>query len=385
MAERFFKVQLDAHNLDCRSEQLADGTSVPVIPEEARKCKMFVMTSHENHDETVQFFRDNAFFGGGEESFMFFPQQMLPALDTEGKIMLKSYCELKLAPNGNGALFEAIRSNTEVQRALSAFQYIQIIGVDNALNKVLDPIQVGYTHERQLQTTLKACAKRDASEKVGVIGTRNGKYDIVEYSELPPELAGRQDPEGNLKFNLGNILVYICRTDFLMQLCSGEEGGDSLYHKAFKKIEHCHPETWEDIKPTTENGWKFELFLHNFLPKVERGKLGVILVDRETEFAPVKEKNGPEKTYFGYDAEPLPDTPNWAKRMILNEATSWLSSAQTSGLTIDYSAQGKIELSFLLSYQGEGLDKLSNLHSGSSLGGAGGHLDHEGRYIESSQ
>ena len=111
---------------------------------------MFIMTSYENHDETVQFFKDNCFFGGAEESFIFFPQQMLPALDTDGKIMLKSYCELKLAPNGNGALFEAIRSNIEVQRAIASFQYVQIIGVDNALNKVLDPIQVGYTHERQL-------------------------------------------------------------------------------------------------------------------------------------------------------------------------------------------------------------------------------------------
>jgi len=27
-------------------------------------------------------------------------------------------------------------------------------------------------------------AKRDAVEKVGVIGKRNGHYDIVEYSEL---------------------------------------------------------------------------------------------------------------------------------------------------------------------------------------------------------
>ena len=65
---------------------------------------------------------------------------MLPAITTEGKIMLKTYCELKLAPNGNGALFEALKSNQEVQRAISSFEYIQIIGVDNALNKVLDPI-----------------------------------------------------------------------------------------------------------------------------------------------------------------------------------------------------------------------------------------------------
>ena len=107
---------------------------------------MFIMTSLENHEETVQFFRDNAFFGGRESSFVFFQQQMLPALDTNGKIMLKNYTNIKLAPNGNGALLEAIRSNEEVKRAISNFSYIQMIGVDNALNKVLDPIQIGFTH-----------------------------------------------------------------------------------------------------------------------------------------------------------------------------------------------------------------------------------------------
>lgn len=40
------------------------------------------MTSYENHDETVKFFVDNNYFGGHEDSFVFFPQMMLPALDT---------------------------------------------------------------------------------------------------------------------------------------------------------------------------------------------------------------------------------------------------------------------------------------------------------------
>ena len=336
---------------------------------------MFVMTSHENHDETVEFFRSNNYFGGGESSFIFFPQTMLPAVDTNGKIMLKSYCELKLAPNGNGAFFEAIRSNQMVQRELTKFQYVQIIGIDNALNKVLDPIQIGFTHQRQLNVTLKACAKARPLEKCGVIGKKNGRCNIVEYSELPSDLAHKKDDKGDLYFKLGYILVYLCRTDLLIDLCKSGESS-ALYHKAFKKISHCHPETWEDIKPSSENGWKFELFLHNFLPQVEIDKLGVLIVDRATEFAPVKDANGPEKTFFGYDAEPLPDTPNWARRMIMNEATQWLESAEQAGLQISESARGKIEVSFLLSYAGEGLDYLA----GAGLEGEGGYINHEGEY-----
>jgi len=57
--------------------------------------------------------------------------------------------------------------------------------VDNPLNRVLDPVHIGFTHKQQLQTSMKAVNKRDAYEKIGVIGKKNGRYNIVEYSELP--------------------------------------------------------------------------------------------------------------------------------------------------------------------------------------------------------
>lgn len=34
---------------------------------------MLIMTSQENHSETVEFFRENNFFGGDESLFEFFP------------------------------------------------------------------------------------------------------------------------------------------------------------------------------------------------------------------------------------------------------------------------------------------------------------------------
>lgn len=117
-----------------------------VVSPEVQQCKMFVMTSYENHDETVKFFVDNNYFGGSEDSFVFFPQMMLPAVDTNGKIMMASHCQIKLAPNGNGALFDSLMSNYDVRNRISALEYVQIIGVDNALNKVLDPVQIGFTH-----------------------------------------------------------------------------------------------------------------------------------------------------------------------------------------------------------------------------------------------
>lgn len=74
------------------------------------------------------------------------------------------------------------------------------------------------------------------------------------------------------------------------------------------------PETWDEVTPDRENAWKFELFLHNFMPEVPDGKLGVLMVDRDTEFAPVKNADGADPN------KPLPDTPAYARMMYLRES-----------------------------------------------------------------
>ena len=201
MAERFFKAQLLAHEADVEEGADGQGRSIAMIPSSVQTCKMFVMTSFENHAETVKFFKENEYFGGSENSFVFFPQTMLPALTTEGKIMMSSKSTLKLAPNGNGAFFDALAKNEKLREVISGMEYLQIIGVDNILNKVLDPIQVGFTASENLLCSCKAVSKRDASEKVGVIGRKNGLYNIVEYSELSEDQSQALGSDGKLKFN----------------------------------------------------------------------------------------------------------------------------------------------------------------------------------------
>lgn len=101
---------------------------------------------------------------------------------------MESQSKMKLAPNGNGALFDTLRQDEDVREWLAQIEYLQIVGVDNVINKLLDPIQIGFTHANDLQASLKTCLKRNASEKVGVIAKKDGKYEIVEYSDISEEL-----------------------------------------------------------------------------------------------------------------------------------------------------------------------------------------------------
>lgn len=275
-----------------------------------QKCKLMIMTSAINHVETVQFFKDNKYFGGQESSFVFFSQATLPAVDLEGKIIMKSPYELQLSPNGNGALFESINTNRTVKAHIQKADYVQVIGVDNVLNKIMDPLQVGFTATKNLDATLKACAKTSPDEKVGVVVKNNGKYDIVEYSELSDADANKRDENGNLYLELGSILIFMLSSKKLIELSSDTKTLNKLYHKAYKKIEQWDAEAGKAVKPDVENGYKFELFLHNFLPFCADGKFGALKVIRGEEFGPVKNKDGAAT-----------DTPTTARNLLMESHT----------------------------------------------------------------
>ena len=49
---------------------------------------------------------------------------MLPAVDEQGKILMSSQYQLKLAPNGNGALFDSLKTNREVQGLIATLDYV---------------------------------------------------------------------------------------------------------------------------------------------------------------------------------------------------------------------------------------------------------------------
>lgn len=113
---------------------------------------------------------------------------MIPALDVNGKILMKSNSRVKLVPNGNGSFFDVMDNDRDLFSKLASADYVQIIGVDNVLNKVLDPFFFGYCEMNEYEAAMKCCVKRDWSEKVGVLSMLNGKYNVAEYSDIPESL-----------------------------------------------------------------------------------------------------------------------------------------------------------------------------------------------------
>ncbi len=70
-----------------------------------------VMTSRGNHEQTLRAFERADWYGLGAASVRFFTQGMLPALSTEGRLLLAPDGGLSWSPDGHGGVIAALRSS----------------------------------------------------------------------------------------------------------------------------------------------------------------------------------------------------------------------------------------------------------------------------------
>jgi UDP-N-acetylglucosamine/UDP-N-acetylgalactosamine diphosphorylase len=274
--------------------------------------------------------------------------------------------EMKLSPNGNGGFFNSLVKNQQVNEHVKQMEYVQIIGVDNILNKVLDPFQIGFTKITDSDVTLKSCSKRDSAEKVGVVAKKNGRYAIVEYSELDKEHAEATLEDGEtLQFRHGSILIFMFKASSLLSLATSKEA-NSMYHKAQKKVDHFCMETKQTVMKA--DAWKFELFLQNFMPLIELGKLSVLEVKRQSEFAPIKNADDDSGVEVA-------DSPASAQRLSIEQSVRWIERVTS----VEQGTQ--LYISPLLSYRGENID--SNTVDGSQNIYESGYFDEFGDFTAS--
>lgn len=85
------------------------------------------------------------------------------------------------------------------------------------------------------------------------------------------------------------------------------------YHVAKKKIQYYDEKIKRPVTPLENNGYKFELFLHDCFQLCTSDKFGIMEVKRDEEFAPVKNAPG--------SAEDSPDT---ARALISKLHQNWL-------------------------------------------------------------
>lgn len=279
-----FDIGLESHK--SLFELLSEG-----IKEEAKKYGVtipwFIMTSRENNEETIKFFEKNKCFGyQKDKNLFFFKQGELPMVDTEGKILIGEDGLIKEAADGHGGIYESLvkRGMTEKMKQMG-IEWVFIGGVDNCLVKMVDPVLMGIAIDKKVTVACKSVVKANPHERVGVFCKRNGKPNVIEYTEITNEMAEAVDENGELLYGESHILCNLFSVDAVERM-----GAKPLpYHSAFKKAKYIDKEG-NLVVPDSPNAYKFEAFLFDAFSVVD--EMAILRVKREEEFAPVKNAEG---------------------------------------------------------------------------------------------
>lgn len=325
-----------------------DGKELPDL-----SIMVYIMTSDINDTQIREFFATNNYFNYPKEDIYFFQQGLEPCIDFDGKMILDSKTSLSMAPDGNGGIYKAMRDTGAVESMVNkGIKHLHIYGIDNVLTKSLDPFFIGTCVSRDVEVGNKVVWRASTTEKVGVATQRKGEegcMTILEYSEIPSQLADAMDENGKLVYGAGNICNHYISLQFLQEKVL--EDLMAVYHLAPKKIPYYDPEQDTSVAPDSNNGVKLELFVFDVFPLAS--KFVCVEVPREDEFAPVKNAPGSAT-----------DTPEVARRMMSDQYKRWLGKVNA---TITCSDEDLIEISPLLSYDGEGLEQYANENISTSL------------------
>lgn len=324
----------------------------------------YIMTSAPTMGPTETFFKANNYFGLNKENIVFFKQGTLPCFTLEGKIILSEKHRLSRAPDGNGGLYRALRTQAIMQDMQKrGIQYIQLYCVDNILVKVGDPVFMGYCLAKGAECANKVVRKRGPTESVGITCKVDGLYQVVEYSEITERSAELKNKDGSLVYSAANICIHFFTFQFLERVvCSNEMS--LKHHVAKKKIPYVNKEG-EIIKPSSPNGIKMEKFVFD----VFRFATNFVVWEcsRDQEFAPLKNAEGAKDC-----------TPFHCRNAVLNLHHKWLKMAGAeivSGNVPSSDEEEEVhinkndptdatvvtEISPLVSYAGEGLETLQHM------------------------
>ncbi|WP_297031260.1 UDPGP type 1 family protein [Thermogutta sp.] len=278
-----------------------------------RPIPLALMTSPATHQETVTYLESHRRFGLSADDLYIFCQGTMPSLDADtGKILLAAPDSLALSPDGHGGMLAAvIRSGTLQQLRDRGIEYIFYFQVDNPLVDILAPEVIGYHVLSGSEMSTEVVAKQSPFDKVGNLVQVDDRLCIIEYSDLPPELAEKRAPDGSLLLWAGSIGVHVINVDFLFRVA---DLADALpYHIAQKKVDYYDPDQGY-VKPTAPNAIKFEKFIFDLIPHAKNAI--AIEVDAARHFAPLKNAPGAEK-----------DAPEHVRAQMIALHRSWLQAA----------------------------------------------------------
>ena len=339
-----------------RVKHLADASTTPL--------PVLIMTSDATHDLTKHFFEVHNFFDLNPDHIHFVEQSMLPCFTIKNGTPQYVFdtSSIAMSPCGNGDLYATLARSGMLCKLKEEYntEYLHILNVDNPLARVADPYLSGYMKANNLDFAAKYVGREDPSESVGVfvvsrrrdcekgVSAAPDEYSIwkchvAEYTELDKASQQKRKPNGEFYYLCANIGMYCVSMKLVLSLCGDSLGRPSVnlpMHLATKR----HP------TQRSETGFvnivKLESYVFDIISYAKH--VGLLNVERCEEFSPVKCADSTNTIEC--------NTPRRAAEDIMSLHESWLRAV---GAIIIPNNDGiyRVEISPLISYDGEGLEK----------------------------
>lgn len=246
----------------------------------------YIMTSEENHAETEIFLKEHNYFGYNPDKIQLFKQSKMPLMSQDGKILIDKDFTVKQASDGHGGIFNSMKKQGVIsQLEQKNVKWIFTCGVDNILVNMVDPYLIGLAIQKNCKLATRSLVKNSPTEKIGVICRQNNKVKVIEYSELPEDMAHQVDQKGNLVFGESHVMFNLFSLDAIKKISEEK----LPYHIAFKKNDYVNS-NGEFIKTEKPNSYKFESFIFDSFGMFE--DIAILRGKREDEFAPIKNATG---------------------------------------------------------------------------------------------
>ena len=241
----------------------------------------------------------------------------MPSFDSAtGRILLAGKGELAVNPDGHGGSLRALYRSGAIDDMLNrGVEHISYIQVDNPHVRAIDPLFLGLhaaAEDSSGEMSSKMLPKTGPFEKLGNFCRVNGRTTIIEYSDLPDNLAEQRDERGDLRFGAGSLAIHCLGVEFVKRLNTAACGFGLPFHRADKKVAHIDLTTGHLVEPTSPNGVKLETFVFDALPLCEASI--ILETDRVEEFAPIKNLSGV-------------DSAESSRALQIERAARWLEAA----------------------------------------------------------